>query len=66
MICSGYLLDIDVFSEEAGARPEAFVQKPYDPDQLLRTVRKLLDDGELGECGTRGGVKGKDVSGIER
>ena len=43
VICSGYLVDLDGFAEETGARPDAFVQKPYALDDLARCIRSVLD-----------------------
>ena len=47
VICSGYLVDLDGFTEETGSRPEAFVQKPYALDDLARTIRTVLDASKL-------------------
>jgi signal transduction histidine kinase/CheY-like chemotaxis protein len=44
VICSGYLVDLDVFMEEAGCIPNGFLQKPYDIDEMSRTVRRVLDE----------------------
>lgn len=44
VVCSGYLVDLDEFAKETGAKPEGFVQKPYDSDDLARTLRAVLDD----------------------
>ncbi|MEM7386087.1 MAG: ATP-binding protein, partial [Verrucomicrobiota bacterium] len=43
LICSGYLLDLENFGEETGITPEGFVQKPYDSEDLCRTLREVLD-----------------------
>ena len=43
VVCSGYLVDLDEFAEETGAKPEGFVQKPYDSEELARTLRSVLD-----------------------
>ena len=43
VVCSGYLVDLDEFAEETGAKPEGFVQKPYDSEELVRTLRSVLD-----------------------
>lgn len=43
VVCSGYLVDLDEFARETGARPEGFVQKPYDSSELARTLRRVLD-----------------------
>jgi nitrogen-specific signal transduction histidine kinase/ActR/RegA family two-component response regulator len=53
IICSGYLVDLDGFSEEAGAIPEGFVQKPYEMHQLLTSIRQTLGPGvELQDADT--------------
>ncbi|MDB2347304.1 MAG: ATP-binding protein [Verrucomicrobiales bacterium] len=43
VVCSGYLVDLDEFADETGAKPEGFVQKPYDSEELARTLRSVLD-----------------------
>jgi len=41
ILTSGYTADIDIADlMQSGA---AFLQKPYDPEQLLRMVRRVLD-----------------------
>ncbi len=47
VICSGYLVDLDAFAREAGFRPEGFVQKPYQIDEMLATIRGAF--GGLGD-----------------
>ncbi|MFV1995637.1 MAG: ATP-binding protein, partial [Verrucomicrobiales bacterium] len=47
IICSGYLVDLDEFEEETGARPVGFVQKPFSLDDLAQTVRDAIDGAEL-------------------
>jgi two-component system, cell cycle sensor histidine kinase and response regulator CckA len=44
VVCSGYLVDLDEFAEETGAKAEGFVQKPYDSEELARTLRSVLDE----------------------
>ena len=44
VVCSGYLVDLDEFAEETGAKPEGFVQKPYDSDELTRILRSVMDE----------------------
>ncbi len=43
VVCSGYLVDLDEFSGSLGRRPEGFIQKPYDSENLARTLRSILD-----------------------
>ncbi|MEM7147097.1 MAG: ATP-binding protein [Verrucomicrobiota bacterium] len=43
VICSGYLVDPDLFEKETGSRPDAFVQKPYQIEVLASTVRSVFD-----------------------
>jgi PAS domain S-box-containing protein len=44
VICSGYLVDEDIFLEETGHMPEAVLRKPFDNDELLAHVRRILQD----------------------
>jgi signal transduction histidine kinase len=44
VLASGYTADIDI--GDLLANGAVFLQKPYDPDELLRTVRRVLD-GEV-------------------
>ena len=44
LICSGYLVDLNEFSEECGACPNGFVQKPYHFDDMSAMVRQVLDE----------------------
>ncbi len=44
VVCSGYLVDLEEFAEETGAKPEGFVQKPYDSEELARTIRRVIDE----------------------
>jgi CheY-like chemotaxis protein len=44
VLASGYTADIDI--GELLASGGIFLQKPFDPDELLRLVRRVLD-GEL-------------------
>lgn len=46
LICSGYLVDLNAFAEEAGARPDGFVQKPYNMDTMVDTVREVIRQAE--------------------
>jgi two-component system, cell cycle sensor histidine kinase and response regulator CckA len=46
IICSGYLLDIDTFAAETGARPDAIIQKPYALETFAGTVRTVLDEAK--------------------
>jgi signal transduction histidine kinase/CheY-like chemotaxis protein len=41
VLTSGYTADIDI--SDLLATGSAFLQKPYDPDELLRTVRRVVD-----------------------
>jgi two-component system cell cycle sensor histidine kinase/response regulator CckA len=43
VVCSGYLVDLDEFAVETGARPNGFVQKPYSVKDLAMCVRGALD-----------------------
>ncbi|MCB1097843.1 MAG: response regulator [Verrucomicrobiae bacterium] len=43
VICSGYLVEVDSFAEEAGSVPEGVVQKPYQVDVLAREIRRVID-----------------------
>ncbi len=43
LICSGYLVDLNEFTEECGACPNGFVQKPYRFDDMSDTIRRVLD-----------------------
>lgn len=42
IICSGYLVDLDLFEEETGARPAGFVQKPFNLNALANAIREAL------------------------
>jgi len=46
LICSGYLVDLTAFAEEAGARPDGFVQKPYNMDTMANMVRDVIKQAE--------------------
>lgn len=46
VICSGYLVDLSGFMADTGAVPNGFLQKPYDVEDMARTVRKVLDQAE--------------------
>ena len=46
VICSGYLVEVDSFAEEAGSVPEGVVQKPYQVDVLAREIRRVIDGVE--------------------
>lgn len=43
IICSGYLVEVESFEQEAGAIPEGSVQKPYQVDVLAAEVRRVID-----------------------
>ena len=43
VICSGHLIETDSFAEEVGSRPDAVLQKPYAIEDLLHTVRRVID-----------------------
>jgi CheY-like chemotaxis protein len=45
VICSGYLLDLDEFSDQVGTRPEGVIQKPYPVAELPEIVRRTIDTG---------------------
>ena len=40
---TGIRFSPDAIEEFMGERPEAYLEKPIDPEHLLRTVRRLLD-----------------------
>ncbi|MFT5465538.1 MAG: signal transduction histidine kinase/CheY-like chemotaxis protein [Verrucomicrobiales bacterium] len=42
IIVSGYLFDYDAFEMDCGARPVAFVEKPYQADQLIGAVSEAI------------------------
>ncbi len=44
VICSGYLVDLSGFLEQTGSVPNGFLQKPYDIEDMSRTVRRVLDE----------------------
>ncbi len=46
LICSGYLVDLTAFAEETGARPDGFVQKPYQMDTMATMVREVIEQAE--------------------
>lgn len=46
LICSGYLVDLNEFTEECGACPNGFVQKPYRFEDISATIRKVLDTAD--------------------
>ncbi len=43
LICSGYLVDLSEFTNDCGACPDGFVQKPYSFGDMAEMVRKTLD-----------------------
>lgn len=43
VICSGYLLNEDDFRADTGFVPDGYVQKPYDLNRLVATVREVID-----------------------
>ena len=51
VICSGYLVDLSGFMADTGAIPNGFLQKPYDVEDMARTVRKVLDQAEEARIG---------------
>ncbi|MEM7384550.1 MAG: ATP-binding protein, partial [Verrucomicrobiota bacterium] len=44
MICSGYLVDLDAFAEEAGTRPDGFVSKPFEMENFLTSVQRCIQE----------------------
>ncbi|MEZ5301637.1 MAG: ATP-binding protein [Verrucomicrobiales bacterium] len=44
VICSGYLLDLGEFEEGAIRRPEGLVEKPFEPEELTKIVRRAIDE----------------------
>ncbi|QDS99718.1 Blue-light-activated protein [Adhaeretor mobilis] len=42
VLCSGFLPDLDKFSAVAGSRPEGFLQKPYNSEQLDAVFASVL------------------------
>ena len=46
LICSGYLVDLNAFEEETGARPDGFVQKPYKMETMASTVREVINEAQ--------------------
>ena len=42
VICSGYMVDLGKFTEEVGSEFDGFIQKPYDPQQMINEVERLL------------------------
>ncbi|MGI8604219.1 MAG: ATP-binding protein [Verrucomicrobiales bacterium] len=53
IICSGYLVDLEEFKIASVTRPTGFVQKPYDFQDLLCTVRSILDAYNLQRSANR-------------
>ena len=43
LICSGYLVDLNEFTQACGACPDGFVQKPYSFADMAEMVWKTLD-----------------------
>ena len=43
VICSGYLVELESFKEEAGSIPDGAIQKPYQVKDLARQVREIID-----------------------
>ena len=46
VIASGYLVDPVAFTNEAGASPDAFMQKPYELDEILEVVTTIIARSE--------------------
>lgn len=46
LICSGYLMDTEDFEAETGSVPNGFLQKPYDVQEMARSIRQVLDDSK--------------------
>jgi CheY-like chemotaxis protein len=44
VICSGYLVDEGIFLEETGHMPEAVLRKPFENEELLAVVRRILQE----------------------
>ena len=42
VICSGYIVDLNKFTEEVGSKLDGFIQKPYEPDHMIDEVERLL------------------------
>jgi len=47
IVCSGYAVNLDEFCVENGARPNGFVQKPYNIADLATQVRVVLNEACL-------------------
>ena len=47
IVCSGYTVDLEEFEAENGARPNGFVQKPYNIADLAHQVREVLNEACL-------------------
>ena len=47
IVCSGYAVNLDEFEAENGARPNGFVQKPYNIADLALHVRETLNQACL-------------------
>jgi CheY-like chemotaxis protein len=47
VIVSAYLLDFDAFSLDHGARPAGLLQKPYQAEEFLETVRNAIEPAPL-------------------
>ena len=43
VICSGYLVDLEEFSEKAGTQLDGFIQKPYDAKQMVECIEDLME-----------------------
>ncbi len=48
IIASGYLVDPVAFTKEAGASPDAFMQKPYELDEILELATTIIARSEPG------------------
>ncbi len=44
ILCSGYVVDTEAFAKETGLHADGALQKPFNPEELLGEVRRVLDD----------------------
>ena len=47
IICSGYFVDCDEMMEGSEMRLDGFIQKPYEPDQMVAEIERLLLEQKL-------------------